>query len=618
MSAHRHYSEPPESLKTPRPLWLADRASLRWLARHLLGERLLVLAGLVVLALGALFGLAQPLLLKTALDDHIIPGRLDGLEWVALLFALCVAGQTAAAFGETWFVQLLGGRVACTIRRETFAHLQGLSASFYDRNPVGRLMTRLTGDVEAIHELFSAGIIAVFADLFTFGGIVALMLYLNWRLALVSFVVVPPLAALVLFCQGPIREAFRDVRARLSRLNGTLQENVSGMDVVQVHLAEGDRFAHFDAVNRSHREACLRSIRYDAILFSAVEAGGSVAVALVIWHGASSIVEGALTLGVLAAFIEYIAKFFAPLRDLSAKYTLVQSALASAERILDLLRTQPEVQSPRRPALLPSGGGHILFNGVSFTYPSLDGGNGKANLPALQNVSFEIRPGEVVALVGATGSGKTTVIKLLHRLYDLGEGRILLDGVDIRALDLNDLRRAVGVVIQDPFLFSGDVARNIFLDEEHLPEEEIKWAAQLVGADDFIRRLPRGYRTPVGERGVNLSQGERQLIALARAAAYRPRVLVLDEATANVDPITEARIQAAIGRMMGRTTTIVVAHRLSTIRRADRIVVFHKGEVREVGTHERLLTQRGIYEKLHRLQDGDGKFGGQDQKREKY
>ncbi|MFQ5895715.1 MAG: ABC transporter ATP-binding protein, partial [Nitrospinota bacterium] len=354
--------------------------------------------------------------------------------------------------------------------------------------------------MEAIHELFSAGVIAAFADIFTLGGIVALMLYLDWRLALVSFAAVPLLSALVLLYRGPMREAFRDVRARLARLNGCLQEDVVGMDVVQAHLAEGERFERFDAINRSHREACLRSIRYDAILFSAVEAGGSVAIALVLWQGAAAIVGGTLTLGVLAAFIEYIAKFFAPLKDLSAKYTLVQSALASSERILELLGTEPEVLPPLRPRPLPRAGGHappsgepalsspsrllglqrsgpprsgpvagghVAFEGVSFTYNSTDGDAEKrpAPAPALHRVSFEARPGEVVALVGATGAGKTTAIKLLARLYDPQEGRILLDGADIRELDLKDLRRAVGVVMQEPFLFTGDVAGNIRLGD---------------------------------------------------------------------------------------------------------------------------------------------------------
>jgi ATP-binding cassette subfamily B protein len=481
------------------------------------------------------------------------------------------------------------------LRMEIFGQLQRLSVSYFDRNPVGRLMTRVTSDVETLNELFSSGVVTIFGDVFTLVAIMAMMLVIDVRLALVTFAVIPLVWLTAAIFRRRVRDAFRDIRYRLARLNAFLQERLSGMRIVQLFGREADSASRFGELNREHLGAHLRSITVYAIFFPVVELLGTIATALLLWYGGLRVLDETLTVGVLAAFIQYTRRFFQPLQDLSEKFNLLQSAMASSERVFVLLDQPVTVPEPRSPAVLPRPvRGEVRFEGVWFRY-SPDG-------PwVLKDITFTALPGRTVALVGHTGAGKTTIVNLLLRFYDPERGRITIDGVDIRDLSTAELRSAIGFVQQDLFLFTGDIHHNLTLGAP-ISREAARQAAERVGAARFIERLPSGYQHRLGERGRSLSVGERQLLSFARALALDPRILVLDEATSSVDAEAEAQIQRAIAELMVGRTSLVVAHRLSTILHADEILVLHHGEIRERGSHRELLAAGGLYERLYQLQ----------------
>jgi len=559
--------------------------------------------GLVALALGLLFAvsaaqLVQPYLIKVAIDEHISNGRMAGLGRVAAWFLAALVAEFALRFGQIYVLQRLGQNIVYDVRTDLFAHLQRLPSSFFDRNPVGRLMTRVTSDVEALNEAFTSGIVLILADLLKLIGIVAILLWLDWRLALVTLAVVPPTIGATWFFRRRMRSAYREVRVMVARLNAFLQESVSGMRIVQLFGREQASLRQFGEINRDHRDAQLRGVRYDSIFSALAELIGSVTLAALVWAGGWGILRGAVTFGTLVAFIEYAAKFFRPVQELSQYYTSMQAAMAAAERIFGLLDAEVTIRSPAgaRPLAVRLRG-EIAFENVTFGY--------QPGQPVLRDVSFRIAPGEKAAVVGWTGSGKSTLIRLLVRLYDVWEGRILLDGVDVRDYDLYSLRRAVGVVLQDHFLFAGTVESNITLGDPRVDAEQVRRAAAAVRADRFIERLPQGFAEPIRERGSNLSVGEKQLLSFARAIAFDPAVLVLDEATASVDPQTERQIQQALSTTLRGRTAILIAHRLATVRDVDRIVVLHHGRLREQGSHAELLRlEGGIYRALHGLQFG--------------
>jgi ATP-binding cassette subfamily B protein len=555
----------------------------------------LVLAALVLLLLSAGLALVGPRLTQYALDVAI-PRRDAGmLGGLAVIYLLALAFDFFADYGQTLLTTLIGQRVMLDLRTRIFGHLQRLSVSFFDRNPVGRLMTRVTSDVETLNELFSSGLVTVFGDIFTLAAIMGMMLLMNWRLALVAFSVIPLVWLTATLFRRHVREAFRDIRVRLARLNAYLQEQLSGMRVVQLFRRERAGYDEFDRLNQSQLEAHLRSITVYAVFFPVVEFLSSLALALLLWYGGMRALGGTLTVGVLAAFIQLSRRFFQPLQDISEKVNLLQSAMASSERIFQLLDEPITVTEPAASSVLPVPiRGEVRFEDVWFRYTA-DG-------PwVLKGVSFLAGPGRTVAIVGHTGAGKTTVISLLLRFYDPVRGRITVDGVDIRELSTHDLRGLIGFVQQDLFLFTGDLLHNLVLDAP-IPAVAAEAAAVRVGADRFIDRLPMGYRHQLAERGRNLSVGERQLLSFARALARDPLILVLDEATSSVDAEAEAQIQQAIAELMQGRTAIVVAHRLSTILHADEILVFHHGQIRERGTHRELLGQHGLYERLYLLQ----------------
>jgi len=574
-----------------------DSALLRRLVRYLRPYRWQAALALLCLMASAGLALVNPLLTERALDVAVPQRDFGMLRTLALIALGALLLEFVLEYVQALVTTYIGQRVMRDLRLQIFEHLQRLSIPYFDRNPVGRLMTRVTSDVETLNELFSSGVVTVFGDLFTLAAIMTLMLVADWRLALVAFAVIPFVYLLARVFRRRVREAFRDIRLLLARLNSYLQEHLSGMRVVQLFAREPASSREYGGINEEHLQAHLRSVTIYALFFPAIEILTAIALALVLWYGGLRTLGGTLTIGVLAAFIQLTRRFFQPLQDLSEKFNLLQAAMASSERIFRLLNEPVTVTESVSPRKLPEPvRGEVRFESVWFRYS--DGGPW-----VLSDVSFTARPGETVALVGHTGAGKTTIISLLLRFYEPTRGRITVDGVDIRELSFHDLRGLVGYVQQDLFLFTGDILHNLALDAPRT-EAEIRLAAERVGADRFVRRLPDGYRHVLGERGRSLSVGERQLLSFARALALDPYILILDEATSSVDAEAEAQIQRAVAELMVGRTSIVVAHRLSTILHANQILVLHHGEIRERGTHRALLEADGLYARLHRLQFG--------------
>ena len=555
---------------------------------------------LLYLLLSSLALLAQPYLLKVAIDHYMATKDFAGLSAMALLFVLAAVVELGAFYGNYYLTMLVAQRALSDLRVDVFAHLQRLPIAYFDRNPVGRLVTRMTTDVDVVNEMFAAGALTIAMDAATLLGIVGILFHLHAKLALVTLSLMPVMAIAINFFRVRARHSYRLIRERIARINAFLQEHISGMAIVQLFVREQRTYQEFEALNDDHRSANHLSNVYEASLFSLVEAVSSISIALTVWYASGRIVAGVIAFGTLVAFVEYIQKFFIPIRDFSTKYAVMQSAMAAAERVFQLLDTPLPVEPGRRFAPQRVAG-RVDFESVWFSYKRPKQGAIAPEDWVLRDVSFSVAAGETVAIVGATGSGKTTLIKLLAAFYDVQQGAVKIDGVDVREWELERLRRSVGIVLQDVTLFSGDVTYNITLGRD-IGEERLRGAARAVHADEFISRLPDGYSERVRERGNNFSTGQRQLLSFARALAYDPAILVLDEATSSVDPETESMIQDALDRLLVGRTAILIAHRLSTIERADRIIVLHRGEVREIGTHAELVARGGIYAKLYRLQ----------------
>jgi ATP-binding cassette subfamily B protein len=596
----------------------------------------------VVLASVAIVGhsiveLAPPLLTKRVLDRYIPAGDLVGLAHTAIIYLVVLLTSFGLDYLQTWTMQMAGQRIMFDLRMEIYGHLHRLDVQFFDRNPVGRLMTRVTTDVDALNELFTAGVVSVCGDLVTLVGIMGVLIWMDWRLALVAFSVLPLVALIAQWFRRNVRESYRTVRTFIARINAFLQERITGTMTVQLFRREARDFATFDEIDAANRDANVESIFYYAVFYPAVELVSALAASLIIWRGGHWVLEGTLTLGALVAFFQYSQRFFRPISDLSEKFNVLQAAMASSERIFALIDTPVAIESALpssrlhlrpsdfqlrpsgfhlRPSgfhLRPSGfGGQaaprqaggaagpgvIAFDHVTFSY--VDGE------PVLKDVSFEVLPGQRVGIVGATGSGKTTIMNLLLRFYDVQRGRVTIDGVDVRDMDLHQVRAKFGMVLQDVHLFSGTIADNVRLGNAAIDDAAVRRALEAVHANRFVDRLPLGAASVVAERGASLSVGEKQLLSFARALAFDPQVLILDEATSSVDTDTELLIRDALDVIMRGRTTIAIAHRLSTIQHMDRILVLHKGQLRESGTHDELLAQRGIYYRLFQLQFQSG------------
>src|ERR1700683_3222976 len=558
--------------------------------------------------------------LHTPLDRFLSNKALVGVAQIAGLYVGLLIFSFLLEYLQTYYMQWAGQKTMFDMRAQIFRHLQRMHIGFYDKNPVGRLVTRVTTDVDAVNEMFTSGVVSIFEDVFVLAGIIAIMLHMNWKLALITFAVLPLIGIATKIFRDKVRDSYRRIRVAIARINAYLQEHVSGMVVLQLFNREERAFDKFSEVNAVHMDAFKDAIMAHAVYYPVVEVLSAIAIASVIWFGGNDVIRTTTTLGVLVAFIQYAQRFFRPIQDLSEKYNILQSAMASSERIFKLLDTPAEIV-PLAVTKVPNGPGRIEFDHVWFAYRSVPAndhvGTAAPGRPVeqspttsdpdwvLRDVSFAIEPGETVAIVGHTGAGKTTIISLLMRFYDVQKGAIKIDGVDVKEMDLADLRRRFGVVLQDPFLFSGTVASNIRLGTSGISDQDVEKAAEDVNLADFIRTLPNGFDEEVRERGSTLSTGQKQLISFARALAHDPKILVLDEATSSVDTETEFRVRDALSRMVEGRTSVIIAHRLSTIQRADKIVVMHKGQVREMGSHQQLLAQHGIYYKLYQLQYKD-------------
>ena len=552
-----------------------------------------IIMNIVVAALGPV----RPYLTKIAVDDYIANSDYNGLLIISLILLATLLFQSVVQYFLTYFMQYLGQKIIYDLRSQLFTHIQKLALKFFDKTPIGRIVTRVTNDIESLNALFSSGIVMVFSDIFILIWILGFMFFLDVKLSLVTLSVLPFLIYGTFLCRRKVRESYRDVRLHLARLNSYMQEHITGMNVVQIFNKEKSELKNFSSINSDYKKSNIKSIFYYAVFFPSVEFISSIAIGLIIWYGGGNVISSTLTIGTLFAFIQYTEMFFRPIRDLSEKYNVMQTAMASSERIFKLLDDQTFVNSPEHPIKLNQIKGEIDFKNVWFEY--------KKDEPVLKDITFNINPGETVAIVGATGAGKTSIINILTRFYDIKSGSILVDGIDIRKINKRELRKHISIVLQDVFLFSGNIRSNISMDNEDISEEQVKKAATLVGADKFIEALPNKYDEIVMERGATLSVGQKQLISFARALAYNPQILILDEATSSVDTETEALIQKAIEKLLVGRTAIVIAHRLSTIQNADKIIVMHKGKIRETGNHQELLAKKGIYYKLYQLQYKD-------------
>ncbi len=595
-----------------------DSRLMRRMMKYLLPYKWYALTALFLIIISAPLSLAGPPLIKVAIDVFLQPdpnnpptgfallvkhaadffgfgaSAATGITFIAILFLLANLLAFAVGYTQAIVMQKMGQFIMYDLRKEIFAKMQKLDVQYYDRNPVGRLMTRLTGDVDSLNEMFTAGVIVIFGDLAMIGYIIIWMFQSNWRLALVSFTIVPLLFTLTTWFRRGARNSFREVRARIARINAFLQEHITGMPVVQLFNREDKEMKQFEEINDANRKANIDTIFYYAIFYPGVEIIGSIGIGLIIWYGGGQVIRDVATIGTLFAFVQLARSFYEPISDISEKYNVLQSAMAASERIVKLLDEPVKIATPEKPVHRARAQGRIEFRNVWFAYKKEDW--------ILRDVSFTVEPGEKVAFVGHTGAGKTTITNLLLRFYDIQRGQILFDGVDIREMDLHELRTNFSIVLQDVFLFSGNLASNIRLGAKEISDERLLFAAKEVRADEFISNLPDGYQSEVRERGAGLSVGQKQLISFARALAFDPRVLILDEATSSIDTETEILIQEAVERLMQGRTSLVIAHRLSTIQSVDKIVVMHKGEIREMGSHQELLAERGLYWRLYQLQ----------------
>ncbi len=622
-----------------------DSRLMARLLKYLRPYRWQVAIALVSILLKSFADVLGPYLTKVAIDRYLAPAKgissssiwswlspraTTGIAQIAAIYVGLLFFSFLLEFLQTYFMQWTGQKIMFDLRRQIFRHLQRLHVAFFDKNPVGRLVTRVTTDVDALNEMFTSGVVSIFEDLFVLFGILGVMLCMNWKLALITFAVLPFIVVATKIFRDRVRDSYRRIRVAIARINSYLQEHVSGMVVLQLFNRERKAYKRFEEINRNHMDAYKDAILAYSVYYPVVEILSAIAIACVIWFGGGDVLRNVratsvaisfnwktlvafrlvptvASLGVLVAFIQYALRFFRPIMDFSEKYNILQSAMAASERIFKLLDTPAQVLSPPL-TKRPEGPGRIEFDHVWFAYRDVSEGDSALDQTrdwVLRDVTFTIEPGETVAIVGHTGAGKTTLISLLLRFYDVQKGAVRIDGIDVKEMDISDLRSRFGVVLQDPFLFSGTIGGNIRLGTARIQDKDIEKAAEDVNLADFIRALPKGFNEEVRERGSTLSTGQKQLISFARALAHEPKILILDEATSSVDTETEFRVRDALSRMVEGRTSLIIAHRLSTVQRADKIIVMHKGQVREMGTHQQLLAQRGIYFKLYQLQYKD-------------
>lgn len=572
-----------------------DTRLMKRLLAYTIPYKKLIFLGVFLTLLASFLQILGPYLTKLAIDEYIAQKQLSGLYFILIIYFLVLVFLFLTQYAQIYITQYFGQQLMFDIRSMIFRHIQSMSMAFFDKNPVGRLMTRVTSDVEALNQMFTQGIVTIFGDIFLLIGIVIALLYMDARLAIWIFSVIPVLFILSFIFRSRVRNAFRGIRKWVARINSYLQENITNMSIVQVFNRTNKNYKLFSEINYEHTKVHVKTVFYFALFYPAIELVGAFAIALVIWRGGIFTLEGLTTFGALVAFIQYAQMFFRPISDLSEKYNVLQQAMASSERIFKLLDTPPLIQSPETGGQkINNVSGKITFKDVHFAYNDSE--------YVLKDVSFDLEPGESVAIVGHTGAGKTTIINVLGRQYDIQKGDILIDNISVKGWDLDSLRSQMAVVLQDVFLFSGTVADNIRLGNDHISLDTVKWASRQVNAHNFIEKLSKQYETPVKERGVTLSMGQKQLISFARALVVNPRILILDEATSSIDTETEILIQQALEVLMKNRTSLIIAHRLSTIKHVNKIIVMHKGSIREMGTHDELLAKRGLYYQLYLLQ----------------